>query len=191
MSKTAARARDAARALGDVPSQLAALEGMGVPALAEKHLELYGEPTRSRNRDYLRKRLAWRIQELAEGGLPQSALAKIAELGDGLPPRWRMREAAPLAQAQAPAAQQHHPRDPRLPPAGTVLRRVHQGVEHEVTVGLDSFEYAGERFKTLSAVARRITGGAWNGYLFWGLTKKAAHAPSASSTRPAQREEQP
>ena len=178
MSKTAASARAAARALGDVPSQLAALEEMSVPKLAEKHRELYGEPTRSRNRDYLKKRLAWRIQELAEGGLPESALAKISELGDALPQRWRRREAAPavrathVAGALAPAPQQR--RDSRLPPPGTVLRRVHQGVEHEVTVGLDSFEYAGERFKTLSAVAKRIAGGPWNGYLFFGLTKKAA-----------------
>ena len=145
----------------------------------------------------MKKRLAWRIQELAEGGLPESALAKISDFGDGLPQRWRMREAAKAAHAaqpagtQAPASQQSHPRDARLPPPGTVLRRVHQGVEHEVTVGLDSFEYACERFKTLSAVAKRIAGTGWSCYLYFGLTKKAAPAPSASSSRPAQREEQP
>ena len=91
MSKTTARARANARELGDVPTQLAALEKMNVGQLAEKYRELYGEPTRTRNKDYLRKRLSWRIQELAEGGLPASALERIAQLGDDVPERWRMR----------------------------------------------------------------------------------------------------
>ena len=80
MSKATARARANARELGDVPTQLAALEQMNVGQLAEKYRELYGEPTRTRNKEYLRKRLAWRIQELAEGGLPASALERI-EIG--------------------------------------------------------------------------------------------------------------
>ena len=49
--------------------------------LAEKYVALYGTPPRSRNKDFLRKRLAWRIQELAEGGLSERALARIEELG--------------------------------------------------------------------------------------------------------------
>jgi hypothetical protein len=169
MPNTAERARVAARELADVPAQLAALERMSVAQLAEKYRELYGEPTQSRNKDYLRKRLAWRIQELAEGGLPQRALAKIAELGDELPERWRMRQAAlqPSAPAAAPASQ----RDPRLPPPGSVLTRLYQGVEHQVTVREEDFEYQGESFKTLSRIARRITGTAWNGFLFFGLQK--------------------
>jgi hypothetical protein len=62
MTKTTARSRAEMRRLDDMPSQLAALETMNVPALAEKYRELYGEPTRSRNRAYLKKRLAWRIE---------------------------------------------------------------------------------------------------------------------------------
>ena len=75
MSNPMERARANARELGDVPAQLAALETMSVGQLAEKWRELYGEPTRTRNKDYLKKRLAWRIQELAEGGLPPGAVA--------------------------------------------------------------------------------------------------------------------
>lgn len=165
MANTPERARTAARALADVPTQLAALERMSVAELAERYRDLYGEPTHSRNKDHLRKRLAWRIQELAEGGLPQRALAKIAELGDELPERWRMRQAA---LHPTPAAQQ---RDPRLPPPGTVLTRLYQGVEHRVTVREQGFEYQGEFYKTLSRIARRITGTAWNGYGFFGLQK--------------------
>ncbi len=165
MAHNPGRARAAARELGDVPAQLAALQHMSVPELAERYLALYGEPTGSRNKDYLRKRLTWRIQELAKGGLPERALAKITELGDELPERWRMREAA---LHPPPPAQQ---RDSRLPPPGTVLVRLYQGVEHRVTVREQGFEYQGERYKTLSSIARRITGTAWNGFLFFGLQK--------------------
>lgn len=171
-TKTVARARANARELGDVPAQLAALETMSVGQLAEKWRELYGEPTRTRNKDYLKKRLAWRIQELAEGGLSAGALARIAELGDQMPERWRMRQ-APTDATPAPALE---PRDPRIPPVGTVLRRVFEGVAHEVTVCSEGFEYAGQRFKTLSAVAKHITGTPWNGFLFFGLKKRVEAA---------------
>ena len=170
MSKTTARARANARELGDVPTQLAALEKMNVGQLAEKYRELYGEPTRTRNKEYLRKRLAWRIQELAEGGLPASALERIAQLGDDLPERWRMRQAA--HERNAGPAQPLEPRDPRVPPVGTVLHRVFNGVAHEVTVCSEGFEHGGERFKTLSAVAKHITATPWNGFLFFGLKKR-------------------
>ena len=170
MSKTTARARANARELGDVPTQLAALEKMNVGQLAEKYRELYGEPTRTRNKDYLRKRLSWRIQELAEGGLPASALERIAQLGDDLPERWRMRQAA--HEKDAGPAQPLGPRDPRVPPVGTVLHRVFNGVAHEVTVCGEGFEHAGERFKTLSAIAKHIPGTPLNGFLFYGLKKR-------------------
>jgi hypothetical protein len=176
-TKTVARARANARELGDVPAQLAALETMSVGQLAEKWRELYGEPTRTRNKDYLKKRLAWRIQELAEGGLSASALARITELGDQMPERWRMR-LAPTDATPAPALE---PRDPRIPPVGTVLRRVFQGVAHEVTVCSEGFEYAGQRFKTLSAVAKHITGTPWNGFLFFGLKKRVEAAREESA----------
>ena len=132
MSKTTARARANARELGDVPTQLAALEQMNVGQLAEKYRELYGEPTRTRNKEYLRKRLAWRIQEQVEGGLSASALERIAQLGDDVPERWRMRQAAQVQDLGT--VHPTEPRDPRVPPAGTVLRRVFNGVAHEFTV---------------------------------------------------------
>ena len=177
MTKTAARARANARALGDVPSQLAELDTMNVGALAERYRELYGEPTRSRNKDYLKKRLAWRIQELAEGGLSQGALARIHQLGDQLPERWRMRQgqpegATPTTSAEPPAVLALEPRDPRVPPVGTVLRRVFDGKAHEATVCAEGFEYEGRRYKSLSAIATEIAGTRWNGFLFFGLKKR-------------------
>ncbi|MCL2726672.1 MAG: DUF2924 domain-containing protein [Polyangiaceae bacterium] len=164
MTKIEARARQSAHELGNVLSHLAALDTMNVGELSDKYRALYGEPTRSRNKDYLRKRLAWRIQELAEGGLPESALERIRALGDQIPERWRIR--------QGPTETREAPRDPRVPPVGTVLRRIFEGKMHEVTVCVEGFEYAGQRYKTLSAIARAITGTRWNGLLFFKLNKR-------------------
>lgn len=170
-SNTETRAQASARELADVPMQLAALGQMRVGELAARYRDLYGEPTRSRNKEYLKKRLAWRIQELAEGGLSKAVFARVSELGDGLPERWRRRQATATATGGVVVAQPDA-RDPRLPPEGSVLRRTHLGVTHEVTVGAVGFIYAGERFKTLSAIAKRITGTAWNGFAFFGCAKR-------------------
>ena len=187
-NKTTARARAAMRELDDVPTQLAALESMTVGQLAEKWRELYGEPTRTRNKDYLKKRLGWRIQELAEGGLSQGALARIHQLGDQMPERWRMRQSQGHASGDSPAAtealqvvQATEPRDPRVPPVGTVLRRVFEGKAHEVTVCTEGFEYAGQRYKSLSAIATEIAGTRWNGFLFLGLKKSGESAREGSA----------
>lgn len=185
MTKTTTRSRTARRELDDMPSQLAALETMNVSALAERYRELYGEPTRSRNRDYLKKRLAWRIEANFQGGLSQGALARIEQLGDQLPERWQMRLGQPANEADAtsddatpPTAQTvlaaTEPRDPRVPPPGTVLRRVFDGKTHEVTVCVEGFEYAGRKYKTLSAIATEIAGTRWNGFLFFGLKRRSA-----------------
>ncbi len=169
MSDTLERARENVKKLKDVPTQLAELDRMTVGQLAEKFLELYGTPTRARNKPYLRKRLGWRIQELAFGGLPASATKRIEELGDDMPERWRMKQDAKVRAAAQVALE---PRDSRVPPVGTVLRRIFNGVTHQVTICAEGFTYEGERYKTLSAIARHITGTPWNGFLFFGLKKR-------------------
>lgn len=176
-------ARAARKELADVPQQLAALASMSVPELAAKYLELYGEPTRSRNRDYLKKRLAFRIQELAEGGLSSRAVARIAELGDKLPERWRMRQVEetkpsappPPAPADGRAAAADG-RDARLPPPGTVLTRMYKGTQHRVTVREGGIEYEGQLHRSLSSVAKLVTGTAWNGFTFFGLKDGSSKA---------------
>lgn len=188
MTKATTRSRAEMRRLDDMPSQLAALETMNVPALAEKYRELYGEPTRSRNRAYLKKRLAWRIEAMFQGGLSQGALERIEQLGDQLPERWQMRLAQPANAADAtsgaatPSAflAATEPRDPRVPPVGTVVRRVFDGQTHEVTVCAEGFEYEGRRYKTLSAIANQIAGSRWNGFLFFGLKKPSIDANEES-----------
>ncbi len=172
------RAEAARNALGDVPAQLAALHGMTVEQLRQRWMVLYGQPTASRNGPYLRKRLAWRIQEVAEGGLSQRARDRIEAILDGhfLPDiTRRAREAAQPVLPKAPALAAVD-RDPRLPPAGTVLRKVHRGEEHQVTVLDDGFEHLGATYRTLTAVAKAITGAGWNGFLFFGLASRSGGA---------------
>ncbi len=138
----------------DVLRRLAALKTSPVPALRALWRELYGREAPGHNRRYLESRLAYRIQELAYGGLPKAAVAHLQRLGeqlDGGRPEIRRRRA-----------------DER-PIAGTRLLREWQGVPHEVIVQLDHFEYAGRRYPSLSAVARAITGTQWNGWTFFGL----------------------
>ena len=76
------------------------------------------------------------------------------------------------AKVRAAAQVALEPRDSRVPPVGTVLRRIFEGVTHEVTICAEGFVYEGERYKTLSAIARHITGTPWNGFLFFGLKKR-------------------
>jgi len=165
MNDTKHRSRRAAlAATTDLRRELVALDSMTTGELAEKHVEVFGVPTRSRNKEYLRKQVAWRIQERAEGGLTPRALAQIERLAPQAPARWR----PPVAKhhrAQEPAAVRA--RDPRLPADGTVLTRVHDGVEHKVTVLAGSFEYRGVCYRSLSKIARLITGKSWNGFVFF------------------------
>ena len=176
MRRARGRAEAARQALGDVPAQLASLQGMTVAQLRDRWLALYGTPTASRNGVYLRKRLAWRIQEISEGGLTQRARDRIEQILDGhfLPEiARRAREAAMPAAMKAPGATD---RDPRLPSVGTVLRKVHRGEEHLVTVLDDGFEHRGLQYRTLTAVAKAITGAGWNGYLYFGLATRSGAA---------------
>jgi hypothetical protein len=171
---TPGREAQAQMDVGDVAKELARLMKMSIGELREKYVELYGQPTRTRNKVYLQKRLAWRIQEVAEGGLSERARARIDELMPPgtpivLPGVRRKQVAAGGAILEALAGGKLKPRDSRLPAPGSVLRREYQGVVHEVTVREDDFEYAGERYPTLSKVARVITGTNWNGFMFFHL----------------------
>ena len=161
-----------------VTDQIDALRRMTVADLKVKWRELYGEDTRSCNRAYLWKRLAWRLQELAYGGLSERAKARIEELNrDGdlrmLPSRkWQ----PPTADARPADAPRRPLRDPRLPRPGSTISRLYRGHEIRVTVLDDGFEYDGWRYASLSALAREVTGQRWNGMLFFGLTKRTRQA---------------
>jgi hypothetical protein len=154
--------------------QLAELPRLTTPQLRGRYAEVFGEPTPANNRAWLIKRIAWRLQALAEGGLSERARRRAAELANDAdlrlnpprPPRAAQPAPAPPATRPEPAAV-----DRRLPPPGTVLTRTYKGLTLQVEVLPKGFAYQGQVFRSLSAVAKAITGSHCNGFLFFGLTR--------------------
>ena len=149
-----------------------ALRQMTVPELYREWNQLYPDrPTRSRNKDYLYRRLAWRIQELHHGGLSNHARDRIDQLAPNSFTRARTSH-VPHDALNAPETRQKPRRDRSLPPPGTVLVRAYKGSELRLVVHDDHFELDGQAFHSLSSAARHVTGSKWNGRLFWGLTDR-------------------
>jgi hypothetical protein len=156
----------------NVTVEIARLRQMSVGELRAKYIELFGEESRSRNKDYLWKRLAYRVQQVAEDlALPQDARARAAELARGAELRVRgLPHPEPAPRPPTPP----RPRDPRLPPPGSTLTRAFKGTEHAVTVREHDFVYDGQSFGSLSSIARKITGSSWNGFAFFRIGAKEA-----------------
>ncbi len=170
-----------------VEKELAALRRMSVDELRWRYAGVFGEATKSRHKQWLIKRILWRMQALAEGDLSQRARRRAEELANDAdlrlrPPRTTA-AASPMQAVPAPAD-----RNSRLPPPGTVLTRPYKGETLQVRVLPEGFEYEGEVHKSLSAVAKAITGSQCNGYRFfrlgaWGVRlegKKTSHAETGS-----------
>ena len=137
-----------------VLAQLAALPEKSTAELKQMWRDLYDREPPPYNKPFLIKRLAYRIQELAYGGLSARAEAKLKELIEE--EDRRVKGKLPVRKGDRPIV-------------GTRLIREWQGVEHCATVLDDGFEYQGRRYKSLSAIARAITGTRWNGPLLFGL----------------------
>jgi hypothetical protein len=136
-----------------IAARVAALPKTPTPELKQMWRELFDREPPGFSRSYLISRLAYRIQELAYGGLKPVTRAKLDSLADALDPQ---------------AARK---RIVNGPVVGTQLIREWRGVEHKVTVLADGFEWEGRRYKSLSAVARAITNVQWNGWAFFGLRR--------------------
>jgi hypothetical protein len=154
--------------------ELAALERMTAAELRDKYAAVFGEPAASGNRAWLARRVGWRMQALAEGDLSDRARARAAELARDAD----LRLSAPKEQPEpaAHAAPIAAVLDPRLPGVGTVLTRRYKGAEVRVKIAADGFEYAGDRYGSLSAVAKAVTGTHTNGFLFFRLTRSGSAA---------------
>ncbi len=161
-----------------IARQIHELTDMTVNQLREKWIEVWNEPCRSRNKDYLRKRIAWRIQALAYGGLSERALRRAAELADETYLNTKMDRIPPSQPGGETKVHRFTPsNDSRLPMPGALITREYQGRKLVVSVLDDGFEFEGEIYKSLTAVAKAATGAHWNGFQFFGLrraTKEAA-----------------
>jgi len=137
-----------------VLTRLAALKTLPIPKLKQQWRELFETEPPPYNRRFLEHRLAYRIQELAYGGLKRETIAQLKAIAKGLDGR--------------DPTQRRRPAKDR-PITGARLIREYQGIEHCVTVRNDDYEYQGHPYQSLSAIARAITGTRWNGWSFFGL----------------------
>ena len=156
-----------------IAKEVAALGRMTVSELRSKHVEAFGEPTRTGNRDYLVKQITWRSQTNAHGDLSEQARRRADELANDADlrttaPKIRKTEDRPALTRQTSVA---FDSDSRLPMAGSNIKRLYKGREIVVRVLPKGFEYEGEVYRTLSAVAKAITGTHWNGYHFFNLKR--------------------
>jgi len=145
-----------------IVKEIEALRRLDVPALIERYGEVWGKEPRIRNREGLWKRIAWKIQEQRLGGLSAMASKRLEELiADIRLPLGEDRRTVRGALRKAPRIGQ--------PGVGAVLTRTWNGQTIEVKVIDGGFEYEGVVYRSLSAVAKAITGAHWNGKLFFGI----------------------
>jgi hypothetical protein len=166
-----------------IAAQIMELKTLTVRQLREKYLEVFGEPTKSGHKDYLFRKIAWKIQEKEYGGLSERAKRRALEIADESdlrtrPPRGygKMLEEQ-LARGNlgsSPAdVQGEMALDPRLPAIGAVLTKEYKGLSINVLVrGPRQFEWEGRLYNSLSAIAKEVTGTNYNGYAFFGCARK-------------------
>ena len=155
-----------------VTAQIRALQTATAADLADRYTALFGKPPRVRNRAWLFRQVAWKLQERELGGLSERARTRLNELlskidlplRDAPPPARRPTAPAPAA----PSARDHRELVP-----GTELTRRWRDQDIRVRVLDDGgFDWNGARYGSLSAVAKAITGASWNGRLFFGLVER-------------------
>lgn len=155
--------------------EIRALKGMTTGELRDKYREVFSEESRSYNKQYLVRRIAWQLQARDEGGLSERALRRAEELADDSYLRTRAPKKIPGSNDSSdrttvrPFSSSH---DRRLPMPGTVLTREYKGETITVTVIDGGFEFDGELYKSLTAVAKAVTGSHWNGYHFFGFKRE-------------------
>lgn len=157
----------------NIGKEVAAMRFMTVVELRGKYAEVTGEKTRCRHKDCLVRRIAWRLQANTEGGISERARRRAAELANGTDVRLtEPKKIATSAPERTSVGRIHISNDNRLPMPGATITREYKGNTFDVCVMPDGFEYNGDVYRTLTAVATAVTGTHWNGYHFFRLGKK-------------------
>jgi hypothetical protein len=159
LHETARSGKNGEQTRKSVMRQLATLQAMTLEQLREKWLDLYGSDPPRYKKQFLVKRLAYRIQELFYGGLSDTAKTRLQHIA----------QSDPVATVKGKVSEERKSNETILP--GTRFVRVWNDRRYEVTAREKGFEYDGRVFRSLSAVAREITGTRWNGKVFFGLKK--------------------
>lgn len=144
------------------------LPGMCVSGLLARFQELFGHASWASNKEFLTRRIAWKLQALVHGDLSDRARKRCAEIVCISDIRTQGRRASVPIRSSVLGSSQ----DLRLPKPGSELRRRVGDREVVVKVLPTGFEYNQRLYRSLSAIAREITGARWNGLLFFGLTER-------------------
>src|SRR5258708_15117177 len=140
-----------------------------------KYRELFGQPSHSNHKDYLFRRVAWRVQAVTEGGLSERARDQARTIAIDADLRLCAPKKLAGAQPAVQVAKASRQLDPRVPAPGTQLIKRYKEETLTVTVLEDGYQYRDRVYKSLSAIARQVTGTQWNGYVFFGLRLRQEH----------------
>ena len=152
-----------------IVEQIMNLKTKSLDDLKAKYEELFkGEKAPSNNKTYLWRKIAYRIQEIELGGLSTATQERIGELIDRYDPV-NNKSLRPEETSEEIPPKKRPSRDRRLPIPGTIITKEYKGKVLEVKILEAGFEYCGKIYKTLTAIAKDVTGAHWNGYLFFNL----------------------
>ena len=146
------------RLVKTISEEIADLRAMNVSELVEKHVQVFGKLPRCKQPTWLWRRIAWKIQEQRFGGLSEKAKARLEEL---------------IAEIDIPLNGARKQIKRGRDTLGTTVTRVWKGREIRATSVEGGWEYESVVYRSLSAIAKHVTGSHWNGKLFFGLTRRA------------------
>ena len=151
--------------------EIARLRGGTIGEVVARFVELFRYEARSTHRNHLIRRIAWKLQALASGDIPQAAVAHALAIADESELRGKGGISKPRL-CPRPNRKKRVEVDLRVPAAHTEISREYRGRNIVVTVLEKGFAYEGQPYASLSAVARVVTGTRWNGLVFFGLAKR-------------------
>ena len=141
-----------------VAEELAALRALNVAELVERYVAVFGKAPRCKQPTWMFRKIAWEIQARRFGGLSKRALERLDQL---------------MSEIDIPLGGLRESLRPKRGTLGTTVARVWKGREITATSVEGGWEHEGAVYRSLSAVAKRVTGAHWNGKLFFGLTRRA------------------
>lgn len=149
--------------------EVSELQKCSLYVLREEYQKLFGNATKSKNRQKLVEAIAKRMQEKPTNQTSDSALTSTFR-----PSRKRLtrKEKTAEKKRKSRVTRAVGSSDPRVPKAGSTIIKTYKGKTIHVRVKEKGFEYAGTEYRSLSAIAKKVTGSIWNGFLFFGLMKR-------------------
>lgn len=146
-------------------TEVMSFKNKSLSEIKSKYPTLFDQIPTTNNKVFLLRNIAYKLQEQEQGGLSNKAHSKLKMLIETFDPinNKALRPDKPVA------IEQPSLKDRRLPIPGTVITKEYKGTSYQVKVLEKGFEHNGKIFKTLSAIAKEITGSHWNGYLFFNL----------------------